>query len=147
MQCTASLRSAALRLNCAMAETLNCSKDNDSSLSLFLLVCLSLAMFQRILRVSSIQREFGRRSMGGGHHHAPPKDGLDGMVRKYLPEDQHVSFLSFRIHSLTISRLYLASWASILLFIYCRSLCLEARKKQKLSRQSAHLLMGEKCLL
>jgi hypothetical protein len=30
--------------------------------------------------------------MSGGHHHAPPQGGLDGAVRKYLPEDYHVSF-------------------------------------------------------
>eukprot|EP00600_Ochromonadales_sp_CCMP1393_P010399 CAMPEP_0174953904 /NCGR_PEP_ID=MMETSP0004_2-20121128/123_1 /TAXON_ID=420556 /ORGANISM="Ochromonas sp., Strain CCMP1393" /LENGTH=94 /DNA_ID=CAMNT_0016201649 /DNA_START=137 /DNA_END=421 /DNA_ORIENTATION=- len=31
-----------------------------------------------------------KRRMGGGHA-PPPQDGLDGMVRKFLPEDHHVS--------------------------------------------------------
>lgn len=29
--------------------------------------------------------------MGGGHHAPPPEGGLDGMVRKYLPHNEHVA--------------------------------------------------------
>lgn len=32
-----------------------------------------------------------RRKMGGGHHAPPPEGGLDGLVRKYLPENHHVA--------------------------------------------------------
>eukprot|EP01040_Poterioochromonas_malhamensis_P010056 gene10056-10930_t len=47
-------------------------------------------MFRRLVKTSAANRVFGKRFMGGGHHHAPPQGGLDGVVRKYLPEDQHV---------------------------------------------------------
>ena len=50
-------------------------------------------MFKRILVNSATRRVFSVRNMGGGHHHAPPQGGLDGVVRKYLPEDYQVIFL------------------------------------------------------
>ena len=31
-----------------------------------------------------------RRKMAGGGHAPPPEGGLDGIVRKYLPENHHV---------------------------------------------------------
>lgn len=40
--------------------------------------------------------QVGSRTLGGvrrmsDHHHEVPKDGLDGLIRKFLPKDQHVS--------------------------------------------------------
>lgn len=46
---------------------------------------------RRVAQVAS--KNLGGVRRMGGHHHEHPKDGLDGFIRKYLPEDQHVSFL------------------------------------------------------
>lgn len=43
-----------------------------------------------------------RRKMGGGHHAPPPEGGLDGLVRKYLPENHHVWIYYTFIHSLSL---------------------------------------------
>jgi hypothetical protein len=46
-------------------------------------------MFRRIFNSNVPRRAFAVRKMGGGHH-APPTEGLDGIVRKYLPQDYQV---------------------------------------------------------
>ena len=43
-----------------------------------------------------------RRKMGGGSHAPPPEGGLDGLVRKYLPENHHVWIYYSLIHSLSL---------------------------------------------
>eukprot|EP01031_Cornospumella_fuschlensis_P036275 gene36275-44003_t len=50
-------------------------------------------MFSRATRLSSSLKLAGsvRRMGGGGHHAAPPKDGLEGFLRKYLPGDEHMA--------------------------------------------------------
>lgn len=57
---------------------------------------------QRLTRVSMAYAK-GVRQMSGGHH-ASPQGGLDGLVRKYLPEDHHVTalhcFILFRCNSM-----------------------------------------------
>ena len=42
-----------------------------------------------------------RRKMGGGGHAPPPQGGLDGLVRKYLPENHQVWI--YFMHLFTIS--------------------------------------------
>jgi hypothetical protein len=44
--------------------------------------------FTRFARSKTAFRRFS-----ADHHHAPPKEGFEGFVRKYLPEDRHVSLL------------------------------------------------------
>ncbi len=44
-------------------------------------------MFRRSFQV--VNRAVPRRNMSG-HHEAPPAEGLDGFVRKYLPHDNQV---------------------------------------------------------
>lgn len=51
-------------------------------------------MYGRVFR--SIRRESGAiktavRRMGGGHHHGPPKEGIDAVVAKYLPHNHQVA--------------------------------------------------------
>jgi hypothetical protein len=51
-------------------------------------------MYGRVFR--SIRRESGVvktavRRMGGGHHHGPPKEGIDAFVAKYLPHNHQVA--------------------------------------------------------
>jgi hypothetical protein len=62
------------------------------------------------------------RKMGGGHH-APPTEGLDGIVRKYLPQDYQVGYLSIcnQADFVTVDRLCWVLWDFIPLFI-----CLES---------------------
>jgi len=43
----------------------------------------------RVLRGAAAPQPVIRRKMGGGHA-PPPEGGLDGIVRKYLPENHHV---------------------------------------------------------
>ena len=45
----------------------------------------------RVIRGAAAPQPVIRRKMGGGGHAPPPEGGLDGIVRKYLPENHHVS--------------------------------------------------------
>ena len=44
----------------------------------------------RVIRGAAAPQPVIRRKMGGGGHAPPPEGGLDGIVRKYLPENHHV---------------------------------------------------------
>ena len=53
-------------------------------------------MFSRV--ASRVTKTTGRRFMAGGGHHKVEYTGIDAVVRKFLPEDRHVMFLSADIN-------------------------------------------------
>jgi hypothetical protein len=59
-------------------------------------------MFARAFLRTSVPKgitRIGVRKMGGGHHAPPPSDGIDGAVRKYLKEDEHVTHFPLKFNS------------------------------------------------